>query len=83
MPENVTSGPSTLASFGPMPRTRCNPSSEPYGPFADRSATIRAASAGPMRGSRSSVAESAWSISTGPSVGTSAAVIGMDDRRCD
>ncbi len=49
---------------GPIPRTRCSPSSDPNGPCAERSLTMRRASAGPTRGRRSSSAADADSTST-------------------
>jgi hypothetical protein len=48
-----------------MPRTRCSASSEPYGPYRSRSVTMRTASAGPMRGRRSSSCAVARSTSIG------------------
>lgn len=62
--ENVTCGCSRPASAGPIPFTRCKPSSDPNGPRAARSATIRAASAGPIPGRRSRSAAPATSRST-------------------
>lgn len=64
--ENVTCGRSRSASTGPMPRTCCSASSEPNGPRASRSSTIRAARAGPMPGRRSRSSAAATSTSTGP-----------------
>lgn len=64
MPENVTLSLSSAASPGPTPRTRCNPASDPNGPLADRSATIRRASTLPMRGSDSISLSLATSMST-------------------
>jgi hypothetical protein len=55
---------------GPIPFTRASSASnEPNAPCASRSATMRAASAGPIRGSVSSSAADARSISTGPAGG--------------
>ena len=68
MPENVTRPRSNAASDGPTPRTRSNPSSDPNAPFALRSSTMRRASTGPIRGSRSmsdSVATSRSTSGTG------------------
>ncbi len=65
-PENVTSGARRAAKAGPIPLTCWSPSNEPKGPAVSRSATIRAASAGPMPGSRSSSAAAARSTSMGP-----------------
>ena len=65
-PENVTSVSSWRAMAGPMPLTRSSPLREPNGPSFSRSATIVAASLGPMRGSRSSSADEARSRSRGP-----------------
>jgi len=48
-----------------MPRTRWKPSSDPNGPFASRSSTIRRARTGPMRGSASMASALATSRSTG------------------
>ena len=51
---------------GPMPLTRASSASnDPNTPLASRSATMRAASAGPIRGSASSSAADARSMSTG------------------
>jgi len=55
----------TRAMPGPMPRTRMSASSEPNAPCVSRSATIRCASAGPMRGRRSIVRADARSMSIG------------------
>lgn len=63
-PPNVTRPSSWRASAGPIPRTRCNPWSEPKGPYAARSATMRFASDGPIRGSRSISSALATSRST-------------------
>lgn len=55
---------------GPMPLTRASSASnDPKAPFASRSATMRAASAGPIRGSASSSAAVARSMSTSPAGG--------------
>lgn len=62
--ENVTCGCSRRASAGPIPFTRCKPSSDPNGPCAARSSTMRAASAGPIPGRRSRSAAAATSRST-------------------
>ena len=56
---------------GPTPRTRSNPSREPKGPSESRSATMRRASAGPMRGRRSRDSAGAVSRSTGTGFGGS------------
>jgi len=63
-PPNVTCPCSWRAMAGPMPRTRCRPCSDRNGPLADRSATMRLASAGPMKGRRSISAAGARSTST-------------------
>lgn len=65
-PEKVTTSRSDLAMAGPIPRTRCSPSMEPNAPNESRLATIRCASAGPMRGSDSIAATVARSRSSGP-----------------
>lgn len=65
--EKVTRGARRAASLGPIPFTSCSASSEPNGPCSSRSATIRAARAGPMPGSSSSSARLARSRSTGTS----------------
>ena len=49
---------------GPTPLTRWNPSREPKGPSESRSAIIRFARAGPMRGRRSSDSAGALSRSS-------------------
>ena len=67
----MTSGAIFAASAGPMPFTRSSACSEPNGPCASRSATMRPASAGPMPGSRSSSAALATSTSTVKSTRTS------------
>lgn len=69
--ENVTCGWSFAASDGPIPLTRSSPLTEPNGPRAARSATIRLASAGPIPGSRSSSATPATSRFTGARTGAS------------
>ena len=63
--EKVTAPATLRASAGPTPRTRWNPSIEPKGPLESRSATIRAASAGPIPGRDSSCAAVAMSRSSG------------------
>lgn len=73
--ENTTRGPSVFTIAGPMPLTRARRlSSDPNGPLASRSATIRAASAGPTRGRVSSSLADARSTSTG----TGAAVMAVE-----
>lgn len=70
-PEKVTNGATLAASAGPIPRTRWSCSRDPNGPLVWRSATIRAAKAGPIPGRRSNSSGVAWSKSTGPLGGVS------------
>lgn len=73
-PEKDTRSRIALASPGPMPRTRCSPAIDPNTPKESRFATIRRASAGPIRGRDSSAAISArsMSITAGTALGRSA-----------
>ena len=69
MPEKVTRPWRSATRPGPTPRTRWNPSSEPNGPLADRSLTMRRASTPPIRGSDSislSLAMSRSTMAAGP-----------------
>ena len=58
------------------PENVTSPATEPKGPRASRSATMRAASAGPMPGNASNAAESARSASTGPTRAADGAIDG-------
>ena len=64
------------ATRGPTPRTRSTAAISPNGPSESRLATMRRASAGPMRGSRSISAAPATSRSTGEGRGTRSAARG-------
>jgi hypothetical protein len=65
---------------GPIPRTRWNPCREPKGPNESRSATMRAASTGPIQGRASISASDARSRSTGRGAGSGRREVGDSGR---
>jgi len=62
-PEKSAYGATASSTAWPIPDTRSSPPSDPKGPLAARSATIRPAKPGPIRGSLLSSKAGAWSMS--------------------